>query len=125
MIRSFDFENLPSEGLYMCDGIAVQVITCNTASQTIDCILVYRDGKSEAFNGVTIKQLQSKLCPIEEGIIKHKQFNKILTCLKCGIYITDSFLHSMLIQMNVILRYIQIELKFVENLERTDINVVF
>ena len=84
MIRSIDFENLPSEGLYMYEGIAVQVITCNTASQTIDCILVYRDGNSEPMNGVTMKQLQSKLCPFEDGVIKHKQFDKILTCLKCG-----------------------------------------
>ena len=80
-----NFNELPHTGFYMYEGIAVKVLRRIDETQTIDCIVIDRNGQTERYESIMMAQLKTILMPeYSDAPIKHEQFDKIATCLKVG-----------------------------------------
>ena len=73
----------------MHEGKVVQVLTTHFATETVDCIVINRDGSQTSLNGVTMSELQNIVAPISNEPIKHEMFDAVCTILKeeCSVYL--------------------------------------
>jgi len=85
MINRFDFNVLPSVGMYMHNGKVVQITSVHFANETVDCFIVERDGSSNTYNGLTLHELKNIIEPFSDEPVKHKKFEQIVTVLREGM----------------------------------------
>ena len=65
------------------------MLTTHFATETVDCVVINRDGSKVTYQGVTVQELQNILEPDNNKPIKHERFDAVCTILNegCSVYL--------------------------------------